>query len=70
MSVTSRGTMREKLMMSFKMFDIDKNNVIDKKELEKLILVIYDLTGEIDRKGLNHPTIKVISIMNKLGMLT
>lgn len=67
-SVTARGSTKEKLEMAFRMFDIDKNNVIDKKEMEKLILIIYDLTGEADRKGMNEPIIKVIQVMNQLGI--
>jgi Ca2+-binding EF-hand superfamily protein len=55
--------------MAFRMFDIDKNNYIDKKEMEKLITIIYELTGETDRTGMNDPVIKVIQVMNKLGIV-
>ena len=55
--------------MAFGMFDIDKNNYIDKKEMEKLITIIYELTGETDRTGMNDPVIKVIQVMNKLGIV-
>jgi Ca2+-binding EF-hand superfamily protein len=68
-SITSRGTTEEKLEMAFRMFDIDKNNYIDKKEMEKLITIIYELTGETDRTGMNDPVIKVIQVMNKLGIV-
>ena len=54
--------------MAFRMFDIDKNNFIDKKEMEKLITIIYELTGESNRTGMNDPIIKVIEVMNKLGI--
>ncbi len=68
-SITSRGTTEEKLEMAFRMFDIDQNNYIDKKEMEKLITIIYELTGETDRTGMNDPVIKVIQVMNKLGIV-
>jgi Ca2+-binding EF-hand superfamily protein len=42
-SVTSKGDINEKLTMAFRMFDIDKNQQIDKKEMEKIIDAIYDL---------------------------
>ena len=53
--------------MAFRMFDIDKNNKIDKHEMEKIIESIYDLVGEHNRHGDNAPRAKVKRIMNKLG---
>lgn len=67
-SINSRGTVEEKLEMAFSMFDIDKNNYIDKKEMEKLLTIIYELTGETDKTGMNDPVIKVIQVMNKLDV--
>lgn len=69
MSVTSRGDLKEKLIMAFKMYDIDKNNTIDKKEMEKLFEAIYDLLGEENRKGENSIKHRVKRIMEKLGKL-
>ena len=66
-SVTTRGNLQEKLEMAFKMFDLNKNNSIDKKEMEKLVMIIYELTGESNKKKTDEATIQVISIMNKLG---
>ncbi len=59
--------MRDKLLMSFNLFDIDKNGCIDSKEMETLILAIYDLVDERNRRGKNSPHEKVKSIMAKLG---
>ena len=42
-SVTVHGETKQKLKMAFRMFDIDKNEKIDKKEMEKIIDAIYDL---------------------------
>ncbi len=36
-------------------YDADHNGNIDKKEMEKIILAIYDLLGEEKRKGENDP---------------
>jgi Ca2+-binding EF-hand superfamily protein len=67
-SVTTKGDIKEKLGMAFKMFDIDKNKKIDKKEMEKIIEAIYDLMGEENRKGENAPSARVKRIMLKLGI--
>lgn len=36
-------------------YDSDHNGTIDKKEMEKIIIAIYDLLGEEKRKGENDP---------------
>ena len=66
-SIISQGTVKEKLRMSFNLFDIDKNGCIDPKEMERLIFAIYDLVDEKNRKGKNSPQEKVKQIMAKLG---
>ena len=65
-SIISQGNTKEKLLMSFNLFDIDKNGRIERKEMEKLIVAIYDLLGEEDRVGCRSPDEKVKEIMNKL----
>jgi Ca2+-binding EF-hand superfamily protein len=52
--------------MAFKMYDMDKNGRVDKKEMEKIIEAIYDLLGEEHRKGENSPSERVKVIMQKL----
>ena len=50
-SVTAQGDLRKKLVLAFKMYDVDRNGKVDKKEMEKIIEAIYDLLGEEHRKG-------------------
>ena len=45
-SVTSQGDVKQKLSMAFKMYDLDKNGRVEKKEMEKIIEAIYDLLGK------------------------
>lgn len=65
-SVTAQGDARKKLILAFKMYDVDRNGSVDKKEMRKIIEAIYDLLGEELRKGDNSPTERVKTIMNKL----
>jgi Ca2+-binding EF-hand superfamily protein len=67
-STTVKGDIQEKLRMTFKTFNNDKNSKIDKKELEKIIEAIYDLMGEENRKGENAPSARVKRTMLKLGI--
>ena len=55
--------------MAFNMYDIDKNGKVDKKEMEQIIVAIYDLLGEENRKGDNAPSERVKKIMLKLGII-
>ncbi len=55
-SVTAKGDVKEKLTLAFKMFDLDKNGTVDRKEMEKIMEAIYDLLGEENRKGENSPS--------------
>lgn len=47
---------------------VDKNNVIDKHEMLKVLEALYDLTGisESDRKGDQSPKSRVDLIMKKI----
>lgn len=65
-SVSSHGDVRQKLHLAFQMYDTNKNGKIDKKEMEKIILAIYDLLGETNRKGDNDPKQRVAAIFTKL----
>jgi Ca2+-binding EF-hand superfamily protein len=38
-SVTAQGDLRKKLVLAFKMYDVDRNGKVDKKEMEKIIEV-------------------------------
>ena len=48
------------------MYDSDGNGKIDKKEMEKIIVAIYDLIGETNRKGENEPKKRVELIFKKI----
>jgi Ca2+-binding EF-hand superfamily protein len=65
-SITAQGDAKKKLVLAFKMYDVDKNGRVDKKEMEKIIEAIYDLLGEEHRKGENAPSERVKTIMHKL----
>jgi Ca2+-binding EF-hand superfamily protein len=67
-SIISQGTVKDKLKLSFSMFDIDKNGKIDAKEMATLIDAIYDLVDEKNRTGENSSKEKVKRIMSKLDM--
>ena len=64
-SVISRGSIREKLRMSFEIFDLDKNGTIDQNEMKSLIEAIYDIIGEKNRHGDNSPSVRVKHIMKQ-----
>ena len=44
----------------------DQNGRIEKKEMEKIILAIYDLRGIESRKGENDPKIRAADIFSKM----
>ena len=66
MSASAEGDLREKLQTAFRIYDIDKNGLVDKKEMEQIINAIYELRGEDNRKGDNAPSEIVKRIMNRL----
>lgn len=47
---------RNQLSFVFRMYDNDRNNRLDKKEIEKLILGIYNFTGQKNRSGSHSPS--------------
>jgi Kv channel-interacting protein len=66
MSASAEGDLREKLKTAFRIYDIDKNGLVDKKEMEQIITAIYELRGEDSRKGDNAPAEIVKRIMSRL----
>ncbi|KAI3381783.1 hypothetical protein SNEBB_002036 [Seison nebaliae] len=65
-SITSHGEPRKKLNWAFNMYDIDGNGQIDKNEMLKIILAIYDLVGEENRIADNAPMARVDKIFEKM----
>ena len=45
-AITSLGTMHQKLDYVFSLYDKDKNNSIDRKEMVRVISAMYDLLGK------------------------
>lgn len=45
-AITSLGTTRQKLDYVFALYDKDKNNSIDRKEMVRVISAMYDLLGK------------------------
>ena len=71
LSLTSRGDIRKKLSIAFKIYDIDQNGSIDKDEMEKIIDAFYELLDcDHDSDCRAHNTAssfeRVKAIMSKL----
>ena len=66
-SITSFGNLKQKVELAFKIYDLDKNNVIDKHEMLKVLETLFDLTGisEAERKE-KSPKMIVELFMKKL----
>ena len=56
--------------MAFRLFDIDKNKLIDRNEFETIIKIIYDLTIEETEESdnVNKAITKTKSIIEKFGI--
>ena len=64
--MSAHGDVKKKLHLAFQMYDSNHNQSIDKREMEKIILSVYDLIGETNRKGDNDPKQRVNAIFAKL----
>ncbi|CAF0960550.1 unnamed protein product [Adineta steineri] len=67
-SATSHGDLDDRLSVAFDMYDISDDGFIDQKELAKMILAMYDLVGETDRKGDRDPKKRATEIISKLDV--
>ena len=69
-SATSSGKIEDKLKVTFTIYDINKDNKVEKHELLKLVKAIYDLRGEykLGSNGLSSPEEVVDKIMIKFGI--
>lgn len=65
-SVSSSTDLRKKLQMAFDLYDTNDNGRIERKEMEKIIVAIYDLMGETSRKGENDPKERTAAIFKKM----
>jgi neuronal calcium sensor 1 len=66
-SLTSDGDFKDKCDFAFKLYDLDKDDKISKKEMTQVLTALYDLSGITDRKGDKSPAKKVEDIMKKLN---
>lgn len=67
-ALTSDGDLKEKCEFAFKLYDLDKDGKISKKEMTQVLTALYDLSGIDDRKGDNSPEKKVNDIIKKINM--
>ena len=66
-NVMGNGTVEEKLMWSFKMFDIDDNGSIDRNEMKKIIKSIYGMLGPNASSMIDiSPETKAMGIFDRL----
>lgn len=59
-SLTITGDVKKKINIAFRLYDIDHNGMIDKKEMQKIIRAIYDLSETNVSRDLNNNDIKHI----------
>lgn len=63
-SLTTTGDVRKKINIAFRIYDIDHNGLIDKKELTKIIRAIYDLSDGDDGRDLTSEDVR--NVMKQL----
>lgn len=66
-SLTSYGDFIQKCDFAFRLYDLDKDGKISKKEMTLVLEALYDLSGITDRKGDRAPAKKVDDIIRKLN---
>ena len=67
-ALTSDGDFKEKCEFAFKLYDLDKDGKISKKEMTQVLTALYDLSGIESRKGDNAPEKKVNDIIKKINL--
>lgn len=69
-SLTSYGDFKQKCEFAFRLYDLDKDNKISKKEMTQVLVALYDLSGITDRKKDKAPSKKVDEIMKLINHQT
>lgn len=69
-SLTSYGDFKQKCEFAFRLYDLDKDNKISKKEMTQVLVALYDLSGITDRKKDKAPAKKVDEIMKLINHQT
>jgi len=67
LSLTSYGDFRQKCEFAFRLYALDRDGKISKKEMTQVLEALYDLSGIVDRKGDRSPAKKVEEILSKLN---
>ena len=60
LSVTTRGSMEEKLRWAFEVYDVDRNGVISREEVLSIVKSINMMTGNMTNKNTNEDRILAI----------
>ncbi len=69
-SLTSYGDFKQKCEFAFRLYDLDRDNKISKKEMTQVLTALYDLSGITDRKKDKAPAKKVDDIMKVINTKT
>ncbi|UJR31314.1 hypothetical protein I4U23_018812 [Adineta vaga] len=67
-AASGQGTVDDRLAVAFDLYDISNDGQIDQKELTNLIISMYDLLGETDRKGDRDPKKRAADIIAKIDL--
>jgi Ca2+-binding EF-hand superfamily protein len=65
----SSQDVRKKLELTFQIYDSDRNGLVNKKELEKMMIAILELNGvrDLKRGGENSPKTKVENVFKRFN---
>ncbi|CAG5087970.1 Oidioi.mRNA.OKI2018_I69.PAR.g11684.t1.cds [Oikopleura dioica] len=66
LSVTSRGKLEEKLEWAFRLYDLDNDGTITRKEMTAIVEAIFSMVGENEKKENCTPKERVDKIFDKM----
>ncbi|CBY13102.1 unnamed protein product [Oikopleura dioica] len=66
LSVTSRGKLDEKLEWAFRLYDLDNDGTITRKEMTAIVEAIFSMVGENEKKESCTPQERVNKIFDKM----
>jgi Ca2+-binding EF-hand superfamily protein len=65
-SIINYGNLRDKLKMSFNLFDLNKDGKLDKKEIRELLESIFELYGhDLEDIDSRNRITKILSLLDK-----
>lgn len=68
LSYATSNDVTKRLKLAFKIYDLDKNGFITKKEMEKVIIAIYKMAGVRNFNNENHPRTLVENMFQKMDL--